>query len=53
MCYDNYISYTELDFINTFFFMKNTVQPIEAYASIIIFYLSGVKPHTTASMPKP
>ena len=49
----NYIFYTELDFINTFFLMKNTVQPIEAYASIIILFLSGVKPRTTASSSKP
>ena len=49
----NYISNTELDFINTFFFMKNSAQPFEAYAFIIIFFTGDVKPRTTATMPKP
>ena len=49
----NYISYTELDFLNHFFLYDDSVQPLEAYASIIILFLSGVKPRTIASSPKP
>ena len=33
--------------------MKKSVQPFEAYASIIILFLSGVKPRTTASLFRP
>ena len=47
LCYGNYISYTESDFLILFF--KNYSVLFEAYASIIIFFSSGVKPRTTAS----
>ena len=33
--------------------MKNSVQPFEAYASIIIFFSSGEKPRTTATLLRP
>ena len=49
----NYISYTELDFLNHFFLYDDSVQPFEAYASIIILFLSGLKPRTIASSSKP
>ena len=52
LCYGKYISYTKLDFINIFF-MKFSVRFFEAYTSIIIFFLSGVKPRNTASSRKP
>ena len=49
----NYISYTELDFLNHFFLYDDSVQPLEAYASIIILFLSGLKPRTIASSSQP
>ena len=51
LCYGNYISYTESDFLILFF--KNYSVLFEAYASIIIFFSSGVKPRSTASSSKP
>ena len=33
--------------------MKKSVQPFEAYASIIILFLRGVNPPTIASSRKP
>ena len=53
MCYDKYISYTESDFLNPFFLLEDSAQPFEAYASIIIFFSSGVKPRTTATLLRP
>ena len=50
MCYGINISYTELDFINTFFLYKNSVRLFEAYASIIIIFISGVEPHSIATL---
>ena len=50
MCYGINISYTELDFINTFFLYKNYVRLFEAYASIIIIFISGVEPHSIATL---
>ena len=49
----NYISYTESVFINPFFLLEDSVLPFEAYASIILHFSSGVKPHTTATLRKP
>ena len=34
----NYISYTKPDFINPFFLLEDSVQPFEAYVSIIIYF---------------
>ena len=50
MCYGINISYTELYFINTFFLYKNSVRLFEAYASIIIIFISGVEPHSIATL---
>jgi len=53
LCYGNYISFTESDFLIPFFILEDSVQPFEAYASIIIYFPSGVKPRTNATSSKP
>jgi len=52
LCYGNNISYTELDFLNLFS-LRIILYNFRSYASIIIYFPSGVKPRTTASSRNP